>query len=108
MISKNDLKREREKSFGIWFDRFLKNKQIEKNIEIANKKGFKSINIDISNFDKDDNTVRRMKDALFVENLQRVFPEFRITKKCYTNKGFLFGREYVKDSGIRINISWVE
>ncbi|MDY2986115.1 MAG: hypothetical protein SOR77_00635 [Peptoniphilus sp.] len=49
-----------------------------------------------------------MKDTLFVENLQRVFPEFRITKKCYTNKGFLFGREYVKDSGIRININWVE
>lgn len=106
MISKKELEKEREASFKVWFDRFLKHKQIEKHIEIANRRGFKFMEIFISDKDEDLNAVRRMKDDLFIKHLQKVFPEFKITKSIYTTKGRLFGQEYIRDSGLKVVINW--
>ena len=104
MKSKEELNEIREKNYRKWFERFFKAKQIEKNIEISNEKGFTTYTINPENY-IDDRDKMMIRSEMFVSLLKEKLPGFNVFvvegTVPYTILGIELQRSYYK-----VKISW--
>ena len=69
MKTKEELKEIRERSYDIWFKRFVKKKDLVKQIEISNEKGYTGYVLNVHDY-CDDRDKRMVMDPLFIKKLQ--------------------------------------
>ncbi|MDU0893656.1 MAG: hypothetical protein E7A85_00105 [Anaerococcus sp.] len=77
MLDLKKLKKEREEAYDVWFERWWQKANIEKEIDIANSKGYTAYTIFIRNYD--DYTQDRMSDKHFLKNLKKKLPGFGVS-----------------------------
>ena len=79
-ITKEILVNETNKTYDIWFERYLKNYDIKKEMIILAKQGKTSMKIAIRRSEiKESRDARMGYDSRFVDKLKKAFPEMRIS-----------------------------
>ena len=88
MLNVEKLNAEREKAFCVWFERWYKKKNIEKEIEIANNEGYTGYKISLSNETERD--AFQIRQEMFIPLLKEKLTGFTVKKTTKRYKNFLF------------------
>lgn len=102
--TKEELREIRERNYDIWFERFVKKKDLVKQIEISNGQGYKGYVLDIHECDSRDK--RMAMDPLFIKKLQTYLHDYKVSVDEGVKEGMLFGIK-TKRSYYKVKISWV-
>ena len=104
MKTKEELKEIRERNYDIWFKRFVKKKDLVKQIEILNEQGYKSYILNVHDY-SDSRDKRMVMDPLFIKKLQTYLHDYKVSIDEGVIEGGLFGNT-TKRSYYKIKISW--
>ena len=104
MKSVEELKEIRERNYDTWFKRFVKKKDLIKQIEIANEQGYKTYVLNVHDY-RDSRDKRMIMDPLFIEKLQTYLHDYKVCVDEGVIEGMIFGMR-TKRSYYKIKISW--
>ena len=104
MKSVEELKEIRERNYDAWFKRFVKKKDLVKQIEISNEQGYKSYTLNVHDY-HDSRDKRMVMDPLFIKKLQTYIHGYKVSVDEGVIEGMLFGIK-TKRSYYKIKISW--
>ena len=104
MKTKEELKDIRERNYDIWFKRFVKKKDLVKQIEILNEQGYKSYILNVHDY-RDYRDKRMLMDPLFIKKLQAYLQDYKVSVDKGIIEGMLFGVK-TERSYYKVKISW--
>ena len=104
MKTKEELREIRERNYDIWFKRFVKKKNLVKQIEISNEKGYKGYVLDVHDY-SDSRDKKMIMDPLFIKKLQTYLHDYKVSIDEGVIEGRLFGIT-TKRSYYKVKISW--
>ena len=104
MKTKEELREIRERNYDAWFERFVKKKDLVKQIELSNEKGYEGYVLNVDDY-SDDRDKRMAMDPLFIKKLQIYLHDYKVSIDEGVIEGRLFGIT-TKRSYYKIKISW--
>lgn len=93
MLNVENLRKDREKAFDIWFEKWWKREDLESKIKKANLMGYRGYVVTMSDYEANEQ-IWMCKEA-FLLKLQDMLPDFRVeykyAKNILTKNDFLYG-----------------
>lgn len=96
------LRREDQRAFDTWFNRWIKNTRLEQSLIEAARKGYKSLIVYDRKNDMDVYQKRRFEDPRFVKRLQSELPDLHVELRQYLDKN-AFGLSF---NAYKVAVSW--
>lgn len=78
MLNVENLRKDREKAFDIWFEKWWKREDLESKIKKANLMGYRGYVVTMSDYEANEQ-IWMCKEA-FLLKLQDMLPDFRVAK----------------------------
>ena len=93
MLNVEKLRKDREKAFDIWFEKWWKKEKLESKIKKANLKGYRGYVVKMSDYEANEQIWMRKEE--FLRKLQDMLPDFRVeykyAKNMFTKNDILYG-----------------
>lgn len=101
MLDIEKLGKIRKENYKTWFERWYKRNDVEREIQIANSRGFDELNLTLKSWIVNSRDFRMIKEGDFLEHIERKLPGFDVKRKL-SDVSALF----VKKEIITIRIYW--
>lgn len=93
MLNVEKLRKDREKAFDIWFEKWWEKEKLESKIKKANLTGYRGYVVTMSDYEANEHIWMRKEE--FLIKLQDMLPDFRVeykyAKNIFTKNDFLYG-----------------
>lgn len=104
-MDKGEMLKQRETNYKKWFDRWFKNYDLKKQIEIANNKNYTCLNIPTHRV-QDERDKIMMADDKFIWLLGIEFPDFKISREKEIKNRYLLGNKIGEIEQNTVYIDW--
>lgn len=104
-MEKNKMKIQREENYKKWFNRWLNNYDLKKQIEVANNKNYTRLNIPVYEV-KDERNKSMMLDDNFVNMLKKELTGFKIIREKEIKDKYFLGRKIGEIELNTVYIDW--
>ena len=98
------MEKQRIENYKKWFDRWIKNYDLKKQIEIANNKNYTRLNIPVHNI-KDERDKNMMLDNKFTSMLENEFIGFKIIREKEVKDRYFLGN---KRGQVELNTVYID